>query len=100
MFPEYTKLKFQPGDRVVAVETFDEIKVGDTGTFVHEDKDSWPELGVRWDKDLEDGHDCAGHCEYGYGWYVPIGYLDFAESVDFGELPEVDHGAESILFGL
>lgn len=100
MVPENLRLKFQPGDRVVAIEYFDDIKIGDQGTFVHEDEGNWPELGVRWDKNLMDGHDCAGHCEYGHGWYVPIGYLGFARPIDLGELPEIDYGTESILFGL
>ena len=93
-------LKFQPGDRVVLVSDFDHIKAGETGTFVHHDKGNWPELGVQWDKELMDGHDCAGNCEDGYGWYVPYGYLAYEEIVDFGDLPEVNHGEVDLLFGV
>lgn len=100
MLVENLDVEFKPGDRVVLVENFDHLKIGDTGVFVHENTDSWLEYGVRWDKKTRDGHDCSGNCEYGYGWYVPVGYLDFAKPVDLGELPEVDYESESILFGL
>lgn len=100
MLVENLDIEFKPGDRVVLVKSFAHLKAGDTGVFVHEDEGSWPELGVRWDNEIRDGHDCAGNCEDGYGWYVPIGYLDFAEPTDLGDLPEADYGSESILFGL
>ena len=31
-------------------------------------------VGVRFDSFI-DGHDCDGHCEYGYGWFVLKNYV-------------------------
>lgn len=93
-------MKFQPGDRVVLIRDFDELKSGDAGVFLHEVR-SFPELGVRWDKGESYMHSCDGSCEVGHGWYVPHGHLTFEKDIDLGELPEVGLAyAENFLFSL
>lgn len=81
-------MEFCVGDRVVAIRRYGRISVGDTGTFVHKEVID-PELGVRWDKEDANMHDCQGHCESKHGWYVPEGYLAFIEPEDCGELPDL-----------
>ena len=50
-------------------------------------------LGVEWDFKDPHGHDCAGTCEDGYGWYVYSNFLKLVSHaqiiIDENELMEV-----------
>lgn len=63
------------------------IRVGSVGTVCHTFgyRDGSGRIGVEWDEHVS-GHDCHGHCEDGYGWYVDPEYL---EPIDEEE-PEED----------
>ncbi len=88
---------FHVGDRVVAVCNFpaanDEIRVGSTGVVCHISEYSSPPLGVRWDS-VACGHDCGGHCEYGFGWYVYPRHIELADqdsdSFDCADATDLD----------
>lgn len=79
--------RYQIGDRVEAIvnnpDESDYIMVGDTGTVCDIDGDH---VGVDWDNELGEGHDCSGNCEYGHGWYVHTRYIrpyeDDVEDID------------------
>lgn len=63
------------GDRVICVEDHpdgnEDVCIGCTGVIcrVTPDEDCG-DVGVCWDDEVQDGHDCRGSCEYGHGWFV------------------------------
>ncbi len=63
-------MKFNIGDRVVlTIDNPDgnkDLVIGSTGAvaFITD------RVGVRWDDEIEDGHDLGGACDYGHGWWV------------------------------
>lgn len=62
---------FSIGDRVILIADEDRdglIVQGQIGTVC--DKDSYGDIGVRWDDEMNRAHDCNGKCEYKHGWYV------------------------------
>lgn len=63
--------KFRVGDCVEAVKDHisdsRSILKGDIGTVCCADD---IDVGVEWEKKIDAGHSCSGHCKYGYGWYV------------------------------
>lgn len=62
-------VKYCIGDRVVATcDIGHHIRRGLTGTVC--DDSGYGDVGIRWDEEIECGHDCWGRCKYGYGWYV------------------------------
>ena len=44
-------------------------------------------VGVRFDSFI-DGHDCDGHCEHGYGWFVLKNYV-VREDSDLSAVPDI-----------
>lgn len=62
---------FAIGMRVVAVRDYSEdpqsSKTGEIGVVCDIDRYT---VGVRWETFHPDRHNCHGHCEKGYGWYV------------------------------
>ena len=92
--------KFRKGDRVYAL--YDNpsgnksIQAGYTGTVV----DIYPdEIGVRWDEEIMEGHNCNGYCETGHGWYVREKAIEFfiPENDDFE--PATDDELMRFLYG-
>lgn len=79
---------FRKGDRVRCIVDYPDnnrnIRIGDAGTVC--DNLSYL-VRVRWDHQV-DGHDCAGHCEDGYGWNVFENELEYLEYDDSEE--EID----------
>lgn len=79
--------KFHKGDRVYALwdnpSGNRSIQAGYTGTVVDVYPDPEDPIGVRWDEEIIDGHNCDGSCEKGHGWYVR------AEAIEF--IPEPEH---------
>lgn len=83
--------KFRKGDRVYAL--WDNpagnrtIQAGYTGTVVevysYEDDHDEDDIGVRWDEEISEGHNCDGSCDTGHGWYVR------AKAIEF--IPEPEH---------
>lgn len=72
---------FQVGDRVECI--YDDVSnrlitPGLTGTICRQCGDN-QYVAVCWDEDVE-GHDCIGHCEYGYGWNVSQNIIRLTES--------------------
>lgn len=62
---------FKVGERVIAIDDYDEVQRFDTGTVcVAPYEGRGP--GVRWDRYSEYKHDCNGTCEKGYGWFIPL----------------------------
>lgn len=80
---------FQKGDRVKCIRNYMEgAKVGDAGTVVGVEYNF---LKIKWDVYSHVRHSCGGLCETGYGWNVPMGYVEPETlDVDFGELPVLD----------
>ena len=61
--------EFNIGDRVEAIVNRGKIiEIGDTGTICDF---CMGLVGVEWDRTIMGGHDCDGHCSYGFGRYVP-----------------------------
>ena len=80
---------FQKGDRVKCIKGYMSGAVpGDTGTIVSVEYDF---LKIRWDTYRCRRHSCDGLCEPGYGWNVPMNYVELEMlSIDYGELPVLD----------
>ena len=73
--------EFKVGDRVVMVGNYYEYDAGlglkgggtvdgDTGTICGILSEAHGIFHVRWDRKIKGGHDCDGHCNFGYGWNV------------------------------
>lgn len=67
--------QFHVGDIVQAITDYPEsnksILAGDIGTVCDtEQHPGLPPIGVFWENKVKSGHDCRGHCDCGYGWYV------------------------------
>lgn len=62
------------GDRVECIrdspDNNDSISVGMQGVICTIVDDTSPHIGVRWDEEVTAGHDCAGSCSRGHGWFV------------------------------
>ena len=92
-------MKFQSGDRVIAIKKYGLVMKGETGTYVHTETD-FPKYGVRWDRHDPQKHTCGGNCERGHGFYVPYEVLEFDNVPDFGDLSDANQSAKDILFDL
>lgn len=97
-----TKHGFHIGDRVKFVDEVDPDdgvvfdQEGIICTFEGCDDEN---IGVRWDKNSEEYHNCGNFCERGHGWYVPYHSLvSISESIDLGEI-DTDVPAVDMLFG-
>lgn len=81
--------EFRVGDRVEAIiDAPDEnysIHAGDLGTVC---KAGWI-IGVRWDRPVDNGHDCGGTCEYGYGWNMLTDQIALYEEEAAEDIDEV-----------
>ena len=90
-----TRRCFQVGDRVVytADSWNDNIEIGDTGVVCTVEggdyNPDWMLIGVRWDKYVE-GHDCDGHCEFGFGWNVTSDEIELETPDMIPDADEVD----------
>lgn len=94
--PEGGAMKeFKKGDRVVVVKPpLTTIKEGACGTVLY-DEDSWGEYGVALDEAFDGGHNLAGACESGHGyWFWPeqLEPADIAPSID-------EEAFDALLFG-
>jgi len=85
------KYKFRKGDRVYALwdnpSGNRSIQAGCTGTVVDVypyEGDPEDHIGVRWDEEIMEGHNCDGTCDKGHGWYV------LAKAIEFITEPEHD----------
>lgn len=80
--------KFYVGDRVEAVKNHPDgnvdICIGITGTVCHIGN----RIGVQWDHEISQGHNCSNHCNYGYGWYVYEDEIKLYEEDDGVEIDE------------
>ena len=92
--------KFSPGDRVVCTSSYPGLRIGEKGTYVGYGRSGDPlDASVRWDEYGKRRHSCDKRCEKGYGWFVPVQKIDFAEPVDLGELPSISYEEIDFLFG-
>ena len=71
--------EFRVGDRVVMVGNYYEHESGfvglgtvdgDTGTICGIFSEAHGIYHVKWDRKIKGGHNCDGHCKFGYGWNV------------------------------
>lgn len=95
--PEGGEIKeFKKGDRVVVVKPpISTIKEGACGTVLY-DKDSWGEYGVVLDEAFAGGHNLAGACEPGHGYWFWPEQLELAADV----MTAIDENAfDALLFG-
>ena len=97
-----TKHGFNIGDRVRFVDDIDPddgVVFGQEGTICTFEGCDDDNIGVRWDKNSEEYHNCANFCEYDHGWYVPYHSLvSISESIDLGEI-NTEVPAVDMLFG-
>lgn len=97
-----TKHGFNVGDRVRFVDDIDPddgVVFGQEGTICTFEGCDDDNIGVRWDKNSEEYHNCANFCEYDHGWYVPYHSLvSISESIDLGEI-NTEVPAVDMLFG-
>lgn len=70
-----TKENFVVGDRVIAIESYDDNEsiVGEAGTIMYIDE---YHIHVRFDEEIALGHTLAGRCEDGHGWHMPARCLE------------------------
>lgn len=75
------KENFIVGDRVVAIESYDDNEsiVGKEGAIVHIDEYG---IHVRFDEEIELGHTLGGRCEEGHGWHMPARCLELLVEPD------------------
>ncbi len=81
-------MSLQNGDRVVYVERKSSLlefrdkqtPIGRTGVVCDVVSIGNPPIGVAWDDEVIEGHDCNGHANYGYGWYVYENELQLVDS--------------------
>lgn len=88
-------MNFQVGDRVVCVKRYDNVEVGETGTYVHKKK-LRPEHGVYWDKYHDNRHSCSSHCDNKHGYYVNECCIELDTVTDLGTFSS-DLTPESLL---
>lgn len=74
-------MKFQIGDRVICIRSYERVKIGYRGTICIISGGE-PSIGVYWDTDIG-GHSCRGRCEDGHGYFVCEHNIDFCD--DFEE---------------
>lgn len=91
---------FQIGDRVVLNTDHPDrnryLLAGHTGTICDQDGDGRP--GVRWDV-FSGGHDCSGHCEDGYGWYVNETQMEMMPAEEEDNVEIEDDAFSHIIYG-
>ena len=74
--------KFKIGDRVIGLEDYQDAHIeGKLGTICHFDNDDYSSggIGVNWDCELPEGHNCGGHAPQGHGWYVSFENITYAK---------------------
>jgi len=100
--------KFRKGDRVYALwdnpSGNKTIQAGYTGTVVftypYGDDPDDDDIGVRWDEEIVDGHDCDGDCDAGHGWYVSARALEFVPEPEHDDVePATDDELMCFLYG-
>ena len=77
-----------------------DLVIGSCGTFTgHFDFENRP--GIRWDDEIINGHECAGTCEKGHGWYVGLMYLDIIQEDDADDCDQgcSDSDISALIFG-
>lgn len=76
--------RYEIGDRVKAVVDYpmlnNNIFAGDLGTVC----ELGFRVGVKWDKELPNGHSCDEHCKYGHGWYVEEHEIELFDDIADG----------------
>lgn len=100
--------KFRKGDRVYALwdnpSGNKTIQAGYTGTVVdvypYEDDPDEDEIGVRWDEEIMEGHNCDGSCDTGHGWYVRAKAIEFIPEPEHDDMePATDDELMRFLYG-
>ena len=85
-----TKYGFKIGDRVRFVDDVDPdggVVFGQEGTICTFEGCYGEDVGVQWDKESGDYHNCSSFCEHMHGWYVPYhSLIGISESIDLGEI--------------
>ena len=95
-------LGFPLGSRVILTgeDPGHVIKAGDVGVVCHYTR-AWEEvdgcnIGVEWETESHQKHDCKGHCKNKYGRYVPHTELSLL-SMDLGSFETSDFDFDFLL---
>lgn len=100
--------KFCKGDRVYALwdnpSGNRSIQAGYTGTVVdvypYECNDPETMIGVRWDEEIMEGHNCNGSCDKWHGWYVRAKAIEFIPEPEHDDFePATDDELMCFLYG-
>lgn len=65
---EKAPAELKNGDRIIVTKQWVGASPGMVGTIIN--SGARPGCGIRFDKEFNEGHDCAGLCDYGKGYYV------------------------------
>lgn len=86
-----TKENFIVGDRVVAIESYDDNEsiVGKAGTIMH--IDDYNEIYVCFDEEIRYGHSLGGRCEDGHGWHMPASCLELLVEPDIEVMQTISY---------
>lgn len=71
---------FKIGDRVRCVDSYEDndMIIDEVGTVIHRLDDCT--VGVEFDVEFDDGHDCNGHAANYHGWYISEACLVLEEA--------------------
>lgn len=91
-------LGFPLGSKVIMVgeDPNRTIEIGEVGTVCHYRKyGDGCDVGVDWEINRTENHDCYDTCRYGHGRYVPHGSIALA-NFDLGEFDASDFTVDSL----
>lgn len=86
-----SKENFVIGDRVVAIESYDnnDSIIGKAGTIMY--IDGFREMHVCFDEEIEYGHNLGGRCEDGHGWHMPARCLELFVEPDIEVMQTISY---------